>query len=503
MSAGRRQAGAGTHPAAGVRAVLVVALALVVAALVRVGWPATGDRAAPGAAHVVPTRTGLARLHDPRGRTVLLRGVAVTALIRYGPGYAENPAAGDRDFAEIAALGFDFVRLPVSWSRIEPRPGVVDAGYLDRVAALVRDARRHGLSVLVDMHNDRYSAGLAPHDEADGAPAWATLVPSGCPGQPSPDDCQRAAWSSFWANRTVAGEGLQRHYLAALLAVSRRLRHAPGIAGFELVNNPSSGGTPSPAFERTQLWPFYRRAIRALRADGETRALWIDRAGSAERSDAVSPLPRLSGDGNLVLAPHDYAGVFSVPSWPAGGSARLGGWYAAAVHQAIGQHMGLAVGEWGGSAGGPGDGLLATKLGVQDATALGSSFWMWKQRPGYYNWELVNLDGSLRSDSLRAQMLSRPHPDAIPGRLDSFSFAGGALTVPLDGPGGTAVLWSGTQVLAGGRSAISAPLTHATVDGHPVGAALDPVGFRSGSVWLRGYRVRVRVPAGRHSLVLR
>ena len=486
-----------------VRALLLVALALIVATLVRAGWPASRDSAARGAVHVAPAHAGLARLKDTRGRTVLLRGVAVTSLITYGPGYAENPPAGDRDFAEIAALGFDLVRLPVSWSRIEPRPGVIDAGYLDRVATLVRDAGRHGLTVLVDMHNDRYSAGLAPHDEADGAPGWATLVPSGCPGQPSPGDCQRAAWSSFWADRPVRGEGLQRHYLAALLAVSRRLRGARGIAGFELVNNPSSGGTPSPAFERTQLWPFYRRAIGALRADGETRALWIDRAGSAERTDAVSGLPRLARDRNLVLAPHDYAGVFSSPSWPSGGSTRVGGWYATAVRQAIAQHMGLAVGEWGSSAGGAWEGLLATKLGAQDATALGSCFWMWKQRPGYYNWQLVNPDGSLRSDSLRAQMLSRPHPDAIPGRLDRFAFDGTALTVPLDGPGGTAVLWSGTQVLSGGRSGVAAPLTHASIDGHPVAAALDPVGFRSGSVWLRGYRVRVRVPAGRHALVLR
>jgi hypothetical protein len=436
---------------------------------------------------------------------VLLRGVAVTGLIRYAADYAENPPIQDADFAEIAALGLDFVRLPVSWSAIEPAPGVIDAGYVAQVAGVVHAAERHGLRVVVDMHMDRYNARLAPGNEADGAPAWATLVPSSCPLAPSPDDCTRAAWESFWTQRLVGGHSLQAHYIQALLAISRRLRGDPGLAGLELMNNPSSGGESSPQFQTSQLWPFYRRVIAALRSDGESAPLWIDRAASSELSDTETlGLPNgRSGDRNLVLAPHDYVGVFSKPDWPAGGVARLAGWYRDALREAATQRMALVVGEWGAQAGGIWDEMLSAKLGLENADGVGSSFWMWKQRPGFYNWNLVKPDGGLRPDTNRAQLLSAPYPRAVPGRMVSCAYAGGRLTVQFNGDrAGTALLWSGTQVLAVGRPGVPSPLTHATLDGRSVAVRLSPRRFVSGAVAVAGDVVSVAVPAGHHTLVL-
>jgi hypothetical protein len=453
----------------------------------------------------VTSGTGLPRLVDGQGRTVLLRGVAVTGLIRYAGDYAENPPVRDGDFAELAALGFDFVRLPVSWSAIEPSPGVIDAGYVGQIAGAVASAERHGLRVAVDLHMDRYNARLAPGNEADGAPGWATLVPASCPAAPSPDDCARAAWESFWTQRQVGGRSLQAHYIDALLAVSRRLRGAAGLAGLELMNNPSSGGTPAPQFEISELWPFYRRAIAALRADGEGRPLWIDRAASTEMRDAeTAGLPGgLSNDRNLVLAPHDYVGVFSKPDWPSGGTARLAGWYNDAVREATARRMALVIGEWGAQPGGAWEHLLSAKLALQNAHALGASFWMWKQRPGFYNWNLVNLDGGLRADTMRAQLLSAPYPRAWPGQLLSCAYAGGRLTVSYTSQrAGTALLWSGTQIRRGGVPGVPAPLHHATLDGKPVASVLTPRRFQTAAVSLTGDVVSVEVPAGRHTLVL-
>ncbi|MEA2146387.1 MAG: endoglycosylceramidase [Solirubrobacteraceae bacterium] len=487
---------------------LALAVATVLAGLVAALALADPFASAPRSSEglTVPgSGAGPPRLQDRQGRTVLLRGVAVTGLIRYAWDYAENPRGRDADFAEIAALGMDFVRLPVSWSAIEPSPGVIDAGYIAQIAGSVRAAERHGLRVVVDMHMDRYNARLAPGNEADGAPAWATLVPSSCPSAPSPDDCSRAAWESFWTQRQVAGRSLQQRYIQALLAVSRRLRGDPGLAGLELMNNPSSGGEPSPRFETSQLWPFYRRVIAALRSDGERLPLWIDRAASTEMRDTetVGLRGRLSGDANLVLAPHDYVGVFSKPDWPAGGVARLAAWYRDTVREATAQRMALVVGEWGAPAGGVWDELLSAKLGLQNAGAIGSSFWMWKQRPGFYGWNLVNLDGRLRPDTKRAQLLSVPYPQAVPGRIVSCAYAGGRLTVQFNGDrAGTALLWSGAQVLAGGTPGGPAPLTHATVDGRPVAVRLSPRHFAAGSVALAGDVVSVAVPAGHHRLVL-
>jgi hypothetical protein len=482
---------------------LVALVAALIAVLMARPFSSSGP-SSPGL-HVAASGAALPQLRDDQGRAVLLRGVAVTGLVRYAPGYAENPPIQDADFAELAALGFDFVRLPVSWSAIEPSPGVIDTRYVDEIATVVHEAENHGLRVLVDMHMDRYNARLAPGNEADGAPDWATRVPSTCPAQPSPDDCARAAWQSFWSGQQIAGTSLQEHYLHALEAVSRRLRADHSVAGFELMNNPSSGGDPSPQFETDQLWPFYRRTIAALRADGEGRPLWIDRAASSEQRDGETPgVPTsLSADPNLVLAPHDYVGVFSKPDWPAGGQERLSGFYADAAHQAATLHAALVIGEWGAQAGAQWDDLLRTKLGLQDGLGVGSSFWMWKQRPGFYNWHLVNLDGSLRGDTMRAQIVSEPYPQAVPGRVVSDQVANGRATVVInaDRPG-TALLWSGTRVVAGGPSGLNAPLIHASLDGHAVPVTLSARSFHTPAVALTGDVVAVQVPAGRHSLEL-
>jgi hypothetical protein len=454
---------------------------------------------------VVAAGAALPQLRDSDGRAVLLRGVAVTALVHYAPDYAENPPVSDADFAQIAALGLDFVRLPISWSAIEPSPGVIDARYLDAIARVAGEAERHGLRVLVDMHMDRYNARLAPGNEADGAPDWATLVPATCPVRPSPDDCARAAWQSFWAGRSVGGATLQEHYVRALQAVSRRLRADRSLAGLELMNNPSSGGDPSPQFETDQLWPFYRRAIAALRAQGERRPLWIDRAASTEQRDAESPnLPgRLSSDPNLVLAPHDYVGVFSKPDWPAGGPERLAAFYRAAMREATARRMALVVGEWGAAPGARSDQMLRTKLSLQTSLSVGSSLWMFKQRPGFYDWNLVGLDGALRSDTLRAQLVSEPYPEAVPGHVVSSRYAGGRLTVVVDtAHAGTALLWSGTRVISGGASDARLPLVRASIDGRGIRAALFARRYRGPAVALTGDVVAVSLPAGRHTIVL-
>jgi endoglycosylceramidase len=429
------------------------------------------------------------RIVDASGRMLLLRGVAVTGMIDYPADYAENPPVTAEDLGEIAALGFDYVRLPVSWSAIEPARGRFARSYLAHVDAVVRAARKRGLYVLVDMHMDRYGRELEPGQESDGAPPWATLT--AC--QPGAPVCVQQAWQSFWSDR----QGIQRQYVQALVALSNELRGERGLLGLELMNNPSTGTTPSPAFERTQLWPFWRRAIAALRGAGELRPLWLDENASAEQS-GTDPAPGPFHGEDVVLAPHSYDGVFTAQQ----GSSSLPQWYSAAAGEAARGRMPLIVGEYGSAGGGAWDSWLIAQLDLQDQYAVGSAFWMWKQRPGFYNWQLVGLDGGLRSDSDRAQDLSRPHADAVPGRLVSESFDGGHLTVAVDGPGGTAQLWSGTQVISGAPSLLPAPLTRASVDGVSVETTLQRRAYASAAVSLLGYLVSVRVPSGRHTLTL-
>ena len=68
--------------------------------------------------------------------------------------------------------GFNCIRLLIFWSAIEPEPGVYNDTYLNLVEERVNWAEDLGLYVILDMHQDVYSAKFG----GDGAPYWAVWM---------------------------------------------------------------------------------------------------------------------------------------------------------------------------------------------------------------------------------------------------------------------------------------------------------------------------------------
>src|SRR5215470_6082433 len=138
--------------------------------------------------HGEPDPDAGGRIADAEGREVLLRGVNVNALVEYWQGSAFPTVfpLTEADADLMASIGWNAVRLLLSWSRVEPQPGAYDAAYLDEVRAAVRLLASRGLYSIIDLHQDAWSATLAARpDEVclpgfqlalgwDGAPAWAT-----------------------------------------------------------------------------------------------------------------------------------------------------------------------------------------------------------------------------------------------------------------------------------------------------------------------------------------
>src|SRR6476659_10280562 len=84
-----------------------------------------------------------AAIRYQHGAQVLLRGVNVNQLGEYfqaDPTLPSTVPLTEDDFHDIAQLGFNSVRLIVSWSRLEPPPGAYDTAYVGRLRQAVRRA---------------------------------------------------------------------------------------------------------------------------------------------------------------------------------------------------------------------------------------------------------------------------------------------------------------------------------------------------------------------------
>jgi endoglycosylceramidase len=452
--------GASTGGLAPIRAWLLLAALLLLAAVV--GYPgvtgvavlagvrqAAAAAASPGWLHVQRDPGGGAPyIADAEGRRVILRGATAAGLLDYWSGgagdmpppyYPVGPAAYANgcpanssemrvppvcraDLDQMRALGFDVLRLPLSWSLLEPRPGAIDAAYLDRVAQVVGWARQAGLYVILDMHQNAYSrfipastvslpGGAQPaRRDYSGAPAWATFS-DGLPfesylGQREVNPAVFEAATSFWLNR----DGVQDRYIEAVAALARRFRDDSTVAGYSLYNEPWPGWALPPPFDDLWLYPFYRRAIDAITgvSDGapcpsfapalplcghadlgvhDTRHLvFVDAGLWRQIVDLPThvPLP-VSSYPNVVLSIHAYTHVYTADALlgqrPDHASYPFGGYdqsYAAGELEARAMGAALFVGEYGNEV--SQDGLLLTnQLREQERHLVGSSFWIWKE----------------------------------------------------------------------------------------------------------------------------
>lgn len=50
--------------------------------------------------------------------------------------------------------GFNLIRLGIFWDGAEPEPGKIDYGYLEKLREIVGLAEKHGIYVILDMHQD-------------------------------------------------------------------------------------------------------------------------------------------------------------------------------------------------------------------------------------------------------------------------------------------------------------------------------------------------------------
>lgn len=283
---------------------LLAALAVAAIALAGVGAPASAGGGPEQLRHQGRW------LVDSTGRVVLLHGVnAVWKLAPYvAPNTAEGFTAKDADF--LAANGFNAVRLGVLFAGVMPKPGVVDAAYLDKIDRIVQLLAARHLYVLLDFHQDDFNEKFT----GEGLPAWAIhddglpFVPTGSFFTNYFTPALARTFDNLWANT----DGLWDAYGAGWTAVAKRFGGQPYLMGYDLFNEPSAGSQAltcanvngCPQFDAT-LQNFYDHVRATIRTADRGNLVWYE-PQFFFNALSTSHFGRID-DPQVALSWHDYA----------------------------------------------------------------------------------------------------------------------------------------------------------------------------------------------------
>ncbi len=486
------------------------------------GEDVTTTTAAIEAVELRPLHVEEQRIVDDRGREVLLRGANVNALGEYAqadPQVEPTAPVTDDDWDAMAANGFSVVRLIMSWSLLEPSRGEIDDGYLDEIEAAVAAANERGIYVVLDMHQDAWGMSSATPEgttcpagtEAvigwDGAPEWATITDGAttCRAPGSQRESAPAVQRAF-ANFYADTDGIAGRLTAVWAAVAERFSGDPGVAGYDLLNEPN-GVDPGEA-NQLAYSRWLQTTIQAIRG--------VESAGGAPPAPVfVEPLqlyplpfnallPEYFDDDQLVFAPHNYAeSIHSVLTLE----------QTFDVYEAGADEIDAAlwIGEYGFWGTEPDTLAVATRYAAEeDRRLLGGAWWQWRQTcgdphsvagpgepatadqihlitracPGH---DHADNDTDARFTEEFLSILGRAYPRAAPGRLAELVSdpATGQLRVRGTGAaaGGDLVVWLPERDDA-------APLEPTTTDGLDDVDVRDVLGGRlltasaAGADWL-------------------
>jgi len=389
-------------------------------------------------------------LTDDAGRSLILRGINISSSAKSRPG--REPDVTEAEIAQMSEdAGFRFSRHLIFWSAIEPTEGVYDEEYLDRVEHWLDVYAAHDTKVLLDMHQDIFG-----HDPGqtwgNGAPPWAMeLAVDGA----IPALVETSTWSLKYFLEPVTRsfdhffgyEGeyrvLQDHYAAAWRHVAERFRDHPAVLGYDIMNEPFPGSawdalelgqsnfesSPSFAFDREKLGPFYQRVIDRIReTDSDTWIFYEPRfgtVGNGSRSYLEPLRDRRRGEPRLVYAPHMYSMRYESTGSHSPDDESVVRFEESRAYEIREANVPLVVGEWGLEQSWPGA-LTLTELEADSFDRLNASWAYWSYDPstsagsGWTPFYRTGDPVTPLADNPNAAILVRVYPLATAGDLKEF-----------------------------------------------------------------------------------
>ena len=248
--------------------------------------------------------------NDDQGRYLLFRGVNFASRTKLAPylpiapletknlsqlNLKEEIKSVEPELDRLKDLGFNIVRLLISWKAIEPRPNtnldeLLPEGkqYLTFIKEIIDELHARNLYVFLDFHQD------IAHEVygGDGFPDWALAIDKEHK-LPEPSNLRDKKWmikyvtnkslkktlTSFWRNdlTNIDGENKLEHFpvrthlektIGQTARFFRSLNNGaghPAILGIEPFNEPNPAGLPKEQFEGEFLVDFYRNVDLEIR----------------------------------------------------------------------------------------------------------------------------------------------------------------------------------------------------------------------------------------------
>ncbi|HEX3345894.1 MAG TPA: cellulase family glycosylhydrolase [Polyangiaceae bacterium] len=376
--------------------------------------PGPAARTDPNAVHVVGTT-----FRDSQGRQLLFRGynAKVTTLfdVTFDDGRTPEetfPDLSEAETSRVEELGWNVLRIPLSWSGLEPQPQQYAAAWMEKLDAVLAMAHEHAFYVILDMHQDAYSKEIGE----DGEPLWAIVPPPTQLLEGPYDDSRRltaqvlsAGYSFFDDDDATDGRDLQGAYVAAVQQVAQHVVGDPAVLGYEAFNEPV-------VLDYELLDAFHQTFAAGIHAvDADAPVLFEPVSTRNETDDAIVPAaPWSSGPG--AYAVHIYTGIFSMPgAWTAGNedASLLAPSMAHADLERAGWGTPMFVTEFGCDQTQPqGPVWMSDELDLQDQYLASSTAW---ELSGLGAWGFHDDDGDERPATTR--VMARMFPRAVAGDL--------------------------------------------------------------------------------------
>jgi len=230
------------------------------------------------------------KIVDEKGAEVVLRGVNYV-------GYTSNPTPRTHtqgNYWVLRQLGFNVVRLPISWDVLEPKIGGFRIDYLAKyVSQDIQYAKQFGIYIVLDMHQYWWAKRFG----GTGAPEWTVKQ------YPPNSNGMKQAVSNFWVNNTLQG-----HFAILWQKIAQLYANEPTIAGYDILNEPWIYQSESAQVNASHVDQFYMKIIKAIRQVDQKHMIFLEPANANNVN--------LSFGDNLVWSPHFYQLSFEPKYYP-------------------------------------------------------------------------------------------------------------------------------------------------------------------------------------------